>query len=97
MDDRAVGGPPDTPFSFVNASELLGRLRWFARDFVKAGVENDRLLITDLRMGQEPIYVFTHVVAERGNPHWKPMPTELISPTIDERVLLDAWKRMWTH
>jgi signal transduction histidine kinase len=31
MDDRAVGGPPDTPFSFVNASELLGRLRWFAR------------------------------------------------------------------
>jgi inner membrane protein len=75
----------------------VSRLRWFARDFVKAGVENDRLLITDLRMGQEPIYVFTHVVAERGNPHWKPMPTELISPTIDERVLLDAWKRMWTH
>jgi signal transduction histidine kinase len=31
MDERAAGGPPDTPFSFVNASELLGRLRWFAR------------------------------------------------------------------
>ena len=64
---------------------------------MKATVENDRLLVTDLRMGQEPIYVFTHVVAVRGNPHWETLPTELISPAIDERVLLDAWKRMWTH
>ena len=75
----------------------VSRLRWFARDFVKASVVDDRLLITDLRMGQEPIYVFTHVVAARGNPHWEPIPTELISPAIDERILKDAWKRMWTH
>ena len=75
----------------------VARLRWFSRDFVKASVVDDRLLITDLRMGQEPIYVFTHVVAVRGNPHWEPVPTELLSPAIDERILLDAWKRMWTH
>ena len=75
----------------------VARLRWFARDFVKATIDNDRLLITDLRMGQEPIYVFTHVVARWGNPHWETIPTELLAPAIDERVLLDAWKRMWTH
>ena len=75
----------------------VARLRWFSRDFVRASVDDDRLLITDLRMGQEPIYVFTHVVAVRGNPHWEPVPSELISPAIDERILLDAWKRMWTH
>lgn len=75
----------------------VSRLRWFSRDFIKAGVVDDRLLITDLRMGQEPVYIFTHVVAERGNPHWQPVPTELISPSLDERVLLDAWKRMQTH
>jgi inner membrane protein len=75
----------------------VARLRWFSRDFVKAGVEDDRLVITDLRMGQEPVYVFSHAVAVRGNPHWESIPTELISPSIDERVLLDAWKRMWTH
>jgi inner membrane protein len=75
----------------------VSRLRWFARDFVKASVDNDRLLITDLRMGQEPLYVFTHVAAVRGNPHWEPTPTERISPAIDERILLDAWRRMWTH
>ena len=75
----------------------VSRLRWFARDFVKASVVDDRLLITDLRMGQEPIYVFTHIAAVRGNPHWEPTPTERISPAIDERILLDAWRRMWTH
>ena len=75
----------------------VSRLRWFSQDFVKASVVDDRLLVTDLRMGQEPIYVFTHVVAARGNPHWEPVPTELISPAIDERILKDAWKRMWTH
>lgn len=85
--------------SLLDADDVwaVARLRWFSQDFVKADVAGDRLLITDLRMGQEPIYVFTHVAAARGNPHWAPIPTELISPTIDERILLDAWKRMWTH
>ena len=85
--------------SLLDANSLwaVSRLRWFSRDFVKASIVDDRLLITDLRMGQEPIYVFTHVVAARGNPHWEAIPTELISPAIDERVLLDAWRRMWTH
>jgi inner membrane protein len=75
----------------------VSRLRWFSRDFVKAAVANDRLVITDLRMGQEPIYVFSHVAAARGNPHWQPTSTELIPVSIDERALLDAWTRMWTH
>jgi inner membrane protein len=75
----------------------VSRLRWFSRDFVKAAVANDRLIITDLRMGQEPIYVFSHVAAARGNPHWQAIPTELIPVSIDERALLDAWTRMWTH
>ena len=52
------------------------RLRWFAADFVRADVVDGRLTITDLRMGQEPKYVFRHTVAERGNPHWKPIPPE---------------------
>ena len=75
----------------------VSRLRWFSQDFVKAAVANDRLIITDLRMGQEPIYVFSHVAAARGNPHWQTIPTELIPVSIDERALLDAWTRMWTH
>ena len=56
----------------------VNRLRWFAQDFVKAEVQDDRLVLTDLRMGAEPKYVFSHAVAEFGNPHWQAIPTELL-------------------
>jgi inner membrane protein len=71
------------------------RLRWFARDFVKASVENDKLVISDLRMGQEPTYVFSHVVAARGNPHWKEIRAELLPMSFGDRALAETWDRIW--
>ena len=71
------------------------RLRWFAADFVRADVEDGRLVITDLRMGQEPNYVFRHVVAERGNPHWEPIPPKRLTMRIDRGDLGAVWRRIW--
>ena len=71
------------------------RLRWFAQDFVKAHIDNDRLVISDLRMGQEPTYVFSHVVAARGNPHWKEIPAELLPVSFGDRALAGVWERIW--
>ena len=71
------------------------RLRWFARGFVRARVDNDRLVISDLRMGQEPFYAFNHVVAARGNPHWTEIATELLPTSVDDRVLAEIWDRIW--
>ena len=71
------------------------RLRWFAQDFVKAHIDNDRLVISDLRMGQEPTYVFSHVVAARGNPHWKEIPAELLPVSFGVRALAGVWDRIW--
>lgn len=71
------------------------RLRWFARGFIRARVDNDRLVIGDLRMGQEPFYVFSHVVAARGNPHWIEIPAELLPTSIDSRALTETWDRIW--
>ena len=71
------------------------RLRWFARGFVKASIDDDRLVISDLRMGQEPIYIFSHVVAERGNPHWEEISAELVPVSLDDRELTDIWDRIW--
>ena len=71
------------------------RLRWFARGFVRARIDNDRLVISDLRMGQEPVYVFSHVVAARGNPHWIEIPAELLSVSFDDRALAETWDRIW--
>jgi inner membrane protein len=74
----------------------VNRLRWFARGFVRAWIDNDRLVISDLRMGQEPTYVFSHVVATRGNPHWKEIPAELLSITFADRALGQTWDRIWS-
>ena len=71
------------------------RLRWFARGFVKASIDDERLIVSDLRMGQEPTYVFSHVVAARGNPHWRAVPTELLPVSLDDRALAGTWERIW--
>jgi inner membrane protein len=87
--------------SAVDAMEDAGdiwavsRLRWFARDFVRARIDNDRIIIADLRMGQEPTYVFSHVVAARGNPHWKEVPGELLPMSFGDRALAQTWGRIW--
>ena len=73
------------------------RLRWFSRDFVKTYVEDGKLILSDLRMGQEPYYVFSHAVAEQGNPHWRAIPTEHISISIEERALAETWQRIWSE
>ena len=70
------------------------RLRWFADDFITADVVDDRLIISDLRMGQAPYWVFRHVVAERGNPHWKPITTEQVHTRLAGRNLGEVFGRM---
>ena len=70
------------------------RLRWFADDFVRADVVDGRLVITDLRMGQEPQYVFRHTVARAGNPHWEPIPPERMMVLFDRRDLGKVFERI---
>ena len=75
----------------------VARLRWFARDFLRVTLENGRLVLSDLRMGQEPDYVFTHVVAEIGNPHWKAIPPEQIPLNFSQRALAETWRRIFAE
>lgn len=94
LDFRAF---PSDAASLEEASDIwaVARLRWFAQDFLAARVEVDELILADLRMGQEPNYVFTHVVAERGNPHWREIPAELIEFEFADRALGTTWDRIW--
>jgi inner membrane protein len=91
--------PSDTE-SLVAAADIpaVKRLRWFSRDFLKSTVrEDDMLVLSDLRMGQEPYYVFTHVAAEQGNPHWQEVPTELLPFEYDRSLVFESLRRIWTH
>ncbi len=71
------------------------RLRWFAHNFLRSEVKSDRLILTDLRMGAEPKYIFSHAVAMRGNPHWEEISPERIPTQINPSDLLVVWERIW--
>lgn len=83
--------------SLQEAGEVwaVARLRWFSRDFLKAYVDGNRLVLSDLRMGQEPTYVFNHAVAIRGNPHWMAIEAERLSFSFEDRALTEVWDRIW--
>lgn len=80
-------------------SELMGldgvrRIADFSHGFYKLHAEGEWLRITDLRMGQEPAYIFSFIVAERHSP-----PAEL-RPSVQKggrpdigRVLPWLWRR----
>ena len=53
-------------------------------------------MLADLRMGTEPTYIFTHIVASGGNPHWKAMETELLPVSFSDRALAEVWQRIWS-
>lgn len=73
----------------------VNQLRWFAQDFVAARVEQQSLVMSDLRMGQAPTYVFNHRVAVRSNPHWQAVPTELLPGKYDRSDFVAVWHRIW--
>ncbi|MDX1498303.1 MAG: metal-dependent hydrolase [Woeseiaceae bacterium] len=78
----------------VGDAWAVGRLRWFARDFVAAVRDDGQLVVTDLRMGQEPKYVFRFVVARRDGADWVPVtPVELPSLVTRDDVAT-VWRRL---
>jgi inner membrane protein len=71
------------------------RLQWFTRDFFAAGLIDRDIVITDLRMGFEPDYVFRFKVGEMGNPHPRPVPVERVSGIRNFERLRLVWDRIW--
>lgn len=86
----------DASLHAANNVWAVRRLRWFSHDFVKAEVVNDKLIIYDLRMGTEPTYIFSHAVAQRGNPHWSEVTPERVGTRIDSAALSKVWRRIWS-
>lgn len=83
------------------AAELQGvdavqRIAAFSKGFYKLRQDGDRLLISDLRMGQEPAYLFTFDVARRHSPAVAlTTPVQVgLRPDL-ARGLPWLWRRMW--
>ncbi len=71
------------------------RLRWFTNNFYAAALSGNDIVITDLRMGTEPEYVFRFKVGEMGNPHAHPAPVERLPGIRNYERLSWVWERIW--
>lgn len=79
----------------------VDRLSWFNRGFMRAQVDKDQLVLSDLRMGLEPDYTFTFEVATLRDGRWQAMPphqrqwTPPVSGYAGFKALMAAmWRRI---
>ncbi len=74
------------------------RLRWFNHGFMKARVVDGRVVVSDLRMGLEPDYIFNFVVARRDGGAWRAIPPEQLQwPWNAAGRLRGMWSRIWVE
>ncbi len=68
----------------------------FSHGFYKVHEQDGRAWVTDLRMGQEPNYSFSFLVAEKEGDVWRAVtPVNLGSRGDAGRGLAWVWERMW--
>lgn len=71
------------------------RLQWFTKGFYAVQRQGLDIVITDLRMGLEPFYLFWFAVGEIGNPHAKPIKPVQVRREWNLAPLASAWQRIW--
>ncbi|KFN43535.1 metal-dependent hydrolase [Arenimonas oryziterrae] len=80
----------------VAAYPATRKLAWFSHGFLKAQVQDDRVVLSDLRMGAEPDYSFRFVVAARDGEGWRELPVEQLTWPWNARERLPGmWRRIW--
>lgn len=76
--------------------DAVQRIAAFSKGFYKLAQQGDRVLLSDLRMGQEPAYIFTFVVAQRHSRLAALEPPVQVGARIDiARGLPWLWRRLW--
>ncbi len=71
------------------------RLKWFSKGFYKVDLQDGDIVISDLRMGLEPNYVFSFKVGEQVNPRVLPTRPERLAAKRNFQLLGALWQRIW--
>ena len=74
----------------------VAKLKWFTRGYFALSTVDEDVVMTDLRMGSEPDYVFRFKVAWLNDLHPNPIDDERLKTKQDWRGLAWVWKRIWT-
>jgi inner membrane protein len=72
------------------------KLQWFTRGYYAFSTVDEAVVMTDLRMGSEPDYVFRFKVARLNNLNPSPVDDERLKTNMDWRRLALVWKRIWS-
>ncbi len=79
-------------FEALRGNQHAERLAWFSRGFFKTTEVEGRLVMSDLRMGQEPYYTFSFALAERQGGRTVSVTQQLVRQRPDVARAL-AWMR----
>ena len=90
-------GHPSNVHALAEARSIpaVSRLAWFNHGFMRAQTIDGELVLSDLRMGSEPDYIFRFAVARRGSA-WQPIPPRQLAAPRDFGPMWRAtWRRTW--
>lgn len=73
------------------------RLKWFTHGFYSVEYEEGAVVMSDLRMGVEPDFVFRFKVAELSNPHPVPIPSIRMPSSRNWDRLPALFRRIWVE
>ncbi|MEM1377425.1 MAG: metal-dependent hydrolase [Pseudomonadota bacterium] len=81
----------------LNGNAEFEKLQWFSRGYYTASLEGDRIVISDIRMGLTPFYVFRFELAEFVDA--QAMPITPVQTASDGRAAPGDWQwlqeRLW--
>lgn len=66
----------------ASTTEAFKKLEWFSRGFYRSDLEDNRIVVSDLRMGMTPGYVFRFAVAEEREGQVFPIAPERVSSLV---------------
>jgi len=105
--ERRVGDAAPMAFAFhpsdtaalqaASGIPAVRRLTWFNHGFEKAEVHDGTLVLSDLRMGQEPDYSFAYAVAKRDGDGWQAVAPPYPARRLQARKAMAAMARDWLH
>jgi inner membrane protein len=78
----------------IEDTPSVQRLAWFTKGLYRVVPDGNSVVISDLRMGVDPDYVFAFRVAEMSNPHPRPIVPERVRGERDFGRLRGLWERM---
>ena len=76
---------------------VVKRLKWFSKGFYKVSLQNNDILISDLRMGVEPLYFFTFAVGKINGDSIMAQETRQVEPIQVNmgKSITRLWDRIW--